>query len=56
MFVGKAQELHVELSKHFDQFDKKSHMMRAIDDELCHHTSVAGWDLTIWPIQVAVSF
>lgn len=52
VFVGKAQVLHEELSKHFDQFEKKRRLIKAIDDELCHHTSIAGWDLVVWPLQV----
>lgn len=44
--------LHVELTNHFDQFEKHSHMMREIDQELCHHTGIAGWDLVVWPLQV----
>ena len=50
MFVGKADILHEELEKHFDCFNKKREHMREIDDELCHHTDAAGWDLVVWPL------
>ena len=52
MFVGKASVLHVELCKHFDNFGKKREEIREIDDELCHHTDAAGWEITVWPLQV----
>lgn len=52
MFVGKANVLHVELCKHFENFGQKRDEIREIDDELCHHTDAAGWDITVWPLQV----
>ena len=51
VFVGKANILHIELSKHFENFGKKKEDIRQIDDELCHHTDASGWDITIWPLQ-----
>ncbi len=27
-------------------------MIKEVDDELCHHTSLAGWELIVWPLQV----
>ncbi len=44
--------LHEELSKHFDCFNKKREEIREIDDELCHHTEMSGWDLTVWVLEV----
>ena len=29
--------------KHFDCFGQKRHLIREIDDELCHHTDSYGW-------------
>lgn len=52
VFIDKAEVLHVGLASHFDQFGQQSHMMREIDQELCHHTGMAGWDLKVWPIEV----
>lgn len=50
--MGKAQVLHKEISGHFDHYEKKKDEIRDIEDELCHHTSMAGWDLMVWPLQV----
>ena len=52
VFVGKANILHIELSKHFESFGKKKEDIRQIDDELCRHTYASGWEITIWPLQV----
>ena len=52
VFVGKANVLHVELCKHFENFAKKREDIREIDDELCHHTDASGWEITVWPLQV----
>ena len=52
IFIDKAEVLHVELTNHFDQFGQQAHTMREIDQELCHHTGLAGWDLTVWPLEV----
>ena len=51
-YIGKAYTLHEELSGHFDHFEERKNVIREIDDEICHHTSMAGWDLTVWPLQV----
>ena len=45
--------LHEELAIHFDQFEKKEGI-RELDDELCHHTGIAGWEIMVWPIQVSL--
>ena len=29
--------------------------MREIDDELCHHTDMGGWNIKVWPLQVGVA-
>ena len=47
--------LHEELANHFDQFGKWKEGLREIDDELCHHTSMAGWNLSVWPLQVCIA-
>ncbi|XP_064404262.1 uncharacterized protein LOC135349648 [Halichondria panicea] len=51
VYIGKAHVLHEELSKHFDCFNKKREEIREIDDELCHHTEMSGWDLTVWVLE-----
>ncbi len=53
MYIGKAQVLHEELGKHFDCFNKTREEIREIDDELCHHTEMSGWDLTVWLLEVS---
>lgn len=52
IFIDKAEVLHVQLSHHFDQFEELSRTMREIDQELCHHTNMGGWELVVWPLQV----
>ena len=53
VFVGKASVLHEELDKHFDCFSKKRKEIREIDDELCHHTEMSGWEINVWLLQVS---
>ena len=55
VYVGKAEVLHTEIVKHFECFDKKRDEIREIDDELCHHTESAGWEISVWPLQVHIS-
>ena len=45
IFVGKATVLHEEIMKHFECFGMKRKEIREIDDELCHHTDSAGWEV-----------
>ena len=51
MYVGKAKVLHDDICKHFECFDKKREEISEIDDELCHHTDMSGWEITVWPLQ-----
>ena len=51
MYIGKASALHDDICKHFESFDKNQHEISEIDDELCHHTEAAGWEITVWPLQ-----
>ena len=51
-YIGKANVLHEEMTEHFDKFGKKRTEIREIDDELCHHTDMAGWEITVWPLEV----
>jgi hypothetical protein len=50
-FVGKADVLNEELSKHFTCFGKRREEIREIDDELCHHTSECDWSLKVYVIR-----
>ena len=45
IFVGKTDNLTEELTKHFESFGQKRHLIREIDDELCHHTDSSGWNV-----------
>ena len=47
---GKADVLHDTLITHFECFGKPRSEIRAIDDELCHHSPASFWQLKIWPI------
>lgn len=52
VYIGKANILHVDLSKHFDCFGKSKRDIKEIDDELCHHTEMSGWEITVWVLEV----
>ena len=42
-FIGKAEILNEELTRHFECFGKRQKEIREIDDDLCHHTYAGGW-------------
>lgn len=50
LYIGKAEVLFEELLKHFECFGKRRTEIREIDDELCHHTDISGWELKVWVI------
>lgn len=47
---GKAEVLSKTLAEHFECFGKPRTEIRAIDDELCHHSPASFWQLKVWPI------
>lgn len=47
---GKAEVLSKTLAEHFECFGKPRAQIRAIDDELCHHSPSSFWQLKVWPI------
>ena len=47
MFVGKADNVAEELMMHFESFGQKRHLIKEIDDELCHHTDSSGWNVIL---------
>ena len=47
---GKADVLNETLVTHFECFGKPRSEIRAIDDELCHHSPASFWQLKVWPI------
>jgi len=50
LISGKAEVLSETLAKHFECFGKPRTEIRAIDDELCHHSPASFWQLQVWPI------
>lgn len=44
--MGKAEVLHEEIMQHFECFGKKREEISEVDDELCHHTAAAGWEVS----------
>ncbi len=30
--------------------------IREIDDELCHHTEMSGWEITVWEVEVCTLY
>jgi len=50
LFLGKADVLHETLAEHFECYGKPRPAIKAIDDELCHHSMASFWQLQIWPL------
>lgn len=38
-----------DIYKHFESFGKKRGDIVNIDDEICHHTECAEWEISVWP-------
>ena len=49
MYVGHARILKDDICKHFENFGKKRDVISNVDDEICHHTECAEWDISVWP-------